>query len=120
MTHDTEMIAVHLHPAPIASTENREELTTGILNIKGEVYLTDPDSVVQHRFGVCAVVAAGQLGPAEVGLQQQVGLCMSAVKRMGVDLQGELLCQLAVQLVLVVSHWQLSVLLCILRQPHER
>lgn len=57
---------------------------------------------------------------AEVGLQQQVGLGVGAVEGVGVDLQGELLSQLAVQLVLVVSDGQLGVLLCILRDRDEK
>lgn len=51
---------------------------------------------------------------AKVGLQQQVGLGVGTVIGVGVDLQGELLSQLAVQLVLVVSDGQLGILLCIL------
>lgn len=78
-------------------------------------HLTDPDGVVQHRLGVGAVVAARQLGVAEVGLQQQVRLGVGAVVRVGVDLQWELLSQLAVQLVLVVPDGQLGVLLGVLR-----
>lgn len=78
-------------------------------------YLTDADGVVQHGFGVGGVVAAGQLGVAKVRLQQQVGLCVGAVVGVRVDLQGELLSQLAVQLVLVVSDWQLCVLLRVLK-----
>lgn len=78
-------------------------------------YLTDADGVVQHGFGVSCVVAAGQLGVAKVRLQQQVGLCVGAVVGVRVDLQGELLSQLAVQLVLVVSDWQLCVLLRVLK-----
>lgn len=79
-----------------------------------ESYLTDSQGVVQHRLGVGVVVAAWQLGVAEVGLQQQVGLGVGAVVGMWVDLQGELLSQLAVQLVLVVSDGQLRKLFCIL------
>lgn len=79
-------------------------------------YLTDADGVVQHSFGVGGVVAAWQLGVAEVGLQQQVGLGVCAIIGVGVDLQGELLSQLAVQLVLVVSDGQLGILLCILKE----
>lgn len=78
-------------------------------------YLTDADGVVQHGFGVGGVVAAGQLGAAKVRLQQQVGLCVGAVVGVRIDLQGELLSQLAVQLVLVVSDWQLCVLFCVLK-----
>lgn len=77
-------------------------------------YLTDSNGVVQHRLGVSGVVAAWELGVAEVGLQQQVRLRVGAVVGVGVDLQRELLSQLAVQLVLVVSDGQLSVLLRIL------
>ena len=77
-------------------------------------HLADADGVVQHRLGVGAVVAAGQGGVAEVGLQQQVGLGVGAVVRVGVDRQGELLSQLAVELVLVVAHGQLGVLLRVL------
>lgn len=51
---------------------------------------------------------------AEVGLQQQVGLGVCAVVGVGVDLEGELLSQLAVELVLVVPHGKLGVLLRIL------
>lgn len=51
---------------------------------------------------------------AEVGLQQQVGLGVGAVVGVGVDREGELLSQLAVELVLVVSHGKLSVLLGLL------
>lgn len=76
--------------------------------------LAYPNGIVQNRLSVCAVIAAGELGTAKVGLQQQVGLGVGAVKGMWVDLQGEPLSQLAVQLVLVVAHWQLSILLCIL------
>lgn len=57
---------------------------------------------------------------AEVGLQQQVGLGVGAVKGVGIDWQGELLSQLAVQLVLIVSDRQLSVLLCILRDKDKK
>lgn len=57
---------------------------------------------------------------AEVGLQQQVGLGVGAVKGVGVDWQGELLSQLAVQLVLIVSDRQLSVFLCILRDKDKK
>lgn len=78
-------------------------------------YLTYADGVVQHGFGVGGVVAAGQLGVAKVCLQQQVGLCVGAVVGVRIDLQGELLSQLAVQLVLVVSDWQLCVLLRVLK-----
>lgn len=78
-------------------------------------YLTDADGVVQHGFGVGGVVAAGQLGVAKVRLQQQVGLSVGAVVGVRVDLQGELLSQLAVQLVLVVSDRQLCVLLRVLK-----
>lgn len=78
-------------------------------------YLADADGVVQHGLGVGGVVAAGQLGVAKVRLQQQVGLGVGAVVGVRVDLQGELLSQLAVQLVLVVSHRQLRVLLSVLR-----
>lgn len=53
---------------------------------------------------------------AKVRLQQQVGLCVGAVVGVGVDLQGELLSQLAVQLVLVVSDRQLGVLLRVLKE----
>lgn len=52
---------------------------------------------------------------AEVGLQQQVGLGVGAVIGVGVNLEGELLSQLTVQLVLVVSHRKLSILLGILK-----
>lgn len=89
------------------------ELSTSPLNGRG--YLADADGVVQHGLGVGGVVAAGQLGVAEVRLQQQVGLGVGAVVGVRVDLQGELLSQLAVQLVLVVSHRQLCVLLGVLR-----
>lgn len=51
---------------------------------------------------------------AKVRLQQQVSLCVGAVVGVRVDLQGELLSQLAVELVLVVSDGQLSVLLRVL------
>lgn len=51
---------------------------------------------------------------AKVRLQQQVSLCVGAVVGVRVDLQGELLSQLAVQLVLVVTDGQLSVLLRVL------
>ena len=57
---------------------------------------------------------------AKVGLQQQVGLGVCTVIGMGVDLQGELLSQLAVQLVLVVSDGQLGILLCILRDRDQK
>lgn len=57
---------------------------------------------------------------AEVGLQQQVSLGVGAVVGVGVDLQGELLSQLAVQLVLVVSDGQLGILLCILRDKDQK
>lgn len=77
-------------------------------------YLTDSNGVVQHCLGVSGVVAAWELGVAEVGLQQQVRFRVGAVVGVGVDLQGELLSQLAVQLVLVVSDGQLGVLLRIL------
>lgn len=52
---------------------------------------------------------------AEVGLQQQVGLGVGTVIGVGVNLEGELLSQLTVQLVLVVSHRKLSILLGILK-----
>lgn len=52
---------------------------------------------------------------AKVRLQQQVGLGVGAVVGVRLHLQGELLSQLAVQLVLVVSHRQLGVLLSVLR-----
>lgn len=52
---------------------------------------------------------------AEVSLQQQVGLGVGAIIGVGVDLQWELLSQLAVELVFVVPDRQLSILLCILR-----
>lgn len=84
--------------------------------LTSESYLTDSDSVVQHCLGIGGVVAAWQLGVAEVCLQQQVGLGVGTVIGVGVDLQGKLLSQLAVQLVLVVSDGQLGVLLCILRE----
>ena len=80
------------------------------------VYLTDANGVVQHCLGVSGVVTAGQLGVAEVSLQQQVGLGVGTVKGVGVDLQRELLSQLAVQLVLVVSVRQLCILLRLLEE----
>ena len=49
------------------------------LQLLSELYLTDSDGVVQHCLGISGVVAAGQLAVAEVGLQQQVGLGVSAV-----------------------------------------
>lgn len=57
---------------------------------------------------------------AKVGLQQKVGLGVGTVIGVGVDLQGELLSQLAVQLVLVVSDGQLGILLCILRNGDQK
>lgn len=96
-----------------AKVKNTKEALWQLLS---EGYLTDADGVVQHSFGVSGVVAAGQLGVAEVGLQQQVGLGVCTVIGVGVDLQGELLSQLAVQLVLVVSDGQLGILLCILKE----
>lgn len=84
--------------------------------LTSESYLTDSDSVVQHCLGIGGVVAAWQLGVAEVCLQQQVGLGVGTVIGVGVDLQGKLLSQLAVQLVLIVSDGQLGVLLCILKE----
>lgn len=51
-----------------------------------------------------------------MGLQQQVGLGVGAVVAVGVDLQGETLSQLTVQLVLVVPDGQLPVLLSILEK----
>lgn len=51
--------------------------------------LTDADGIVQDGLCVCAVIAAGQLGSAEVSLQQQVGLGVGAVIRVWVDLQGQ-------------------------------
>lgn len=57
---------------------------------------------------------------AKVGLQQKVGLGVGTVIGVGVDLQGELLSQLAVQLVLVVSDGQLGILLCILRNRDQK
>ncbi len=57
---------------------------------------------------------------AEVGLQEQVSLGVGTVIGVGVDLQGELLSQLAVQLVLVVSDRQLGILLCILRDRDQK
>ena len=90
-----------------------------LINEPTESYLTYSDSVVQHCFGICAVVTTWQLAVAEVGLQQQVGLCVRAVIRVRVDLQGELLSQLAVQLVLIVSNRKLSVLLCILKDRDQ-
>lgn len=89
-------------------------MVVAILKVLTQTDLTDSDSVVQHSLGVSCVVAAGQLGVAEVGLQQQVGLGVGAVVGVGVDLEGELLSQLAVELVLVVPHGKLSVLLGIL------
>lgn len=53
---------------------------------------------------------------AEVGLQQQVGFGVGAVKGVCVDLQWELLSQLAVELVLVVPDRQFGILLCILTE----
>ena len=76
--------------------------------------LADADGVVEHSLGVCSVVAAGELGVAEVRLQQEVGFGVGAVERVRVDLQGEQLSQCAVQLVLIVSHRQLRVLLRVL------
>lgn len=73
-----------------------------LLKLDSASYLTDSDGIVQNCLGVSGVVAAGQLSLAEVCLQQQVGLGVGTVKRVGVDLQGELLSQLAVQLVLIV------------------
>lgn len=93
--------------------KNTKEALRQLLSVG---YLTDADGVVQHSFGVGSVVAARQLGVAEVGLQQQVGLGVCAIIGVGVDLQGELLSQLAVQLVLVVSDGQLGILLCILKE----
>lgn len=57
---------------------------------------------------------------AKVGLQQKVGLGVGTVIGVGVDLQGELLSQLAIQLVLVVSDGQLGILLCILRNRDQK
>lgn len=57
---------------------------------------------------------------AEVGLQEQVSLGVGTVIGVGVDLQGELLSQLAVQLVLVVSDRQLGILLCVLRDRDQK
>lgn len=88
--------------------------------LPSDSYLTDPDGIVQHCLGIRGVVTAWQLGVAEVGLQQQVGLGVGAVVGVGVDLQGELLSQLAVQLVLIVSDGQLGVLLCILRDRDQK
>lgn len=96
-----------------AKVKNTKEALCQLLS---DGYLTDADGVVQHSFGVSGVVAARQLGVAEVGLQQQVGLGVCAIIGVGVDLQGELLSQLAVQLVLVVSDGQLGILLCILKE----
>lgn len=83
-------------------------------------YLTDSNGVVQHCLGISGIVTAWELGVAEVGLQQQVGLRVGAVIGVGVDLERELLSQLAVQLVLVVSDGQLGVLLCILRVRDQK
>lgn len=76
-------------------------------------YLADAEDVVQHGPGVGGVVAAGEGGPAQVGLQQQLGLGVGA--GVGLHLQGELLSQLLVQLLLVVAHRQLGELLGVLR-----
>lgn len=70
-------------------------------------HLTDSDGVVQHCLGVSGVVSAWEWGVGEMGLQQQVSLGVGAVIGVRVDLQGEILSQLAVQLVLVVSDRQL-------------
>lgn len=83
-------------------------------------HLTDSNGIVQHCLGVGGVVTARQLDVAEMGLQQQVSLGVGTVVGVGVDLQGELLSQLAVQLVLVVSDRQLSILLCILRDKRSK
>lgn len=56
---------------------------------------------------------------AEVGLQQKVGLGVGTVIRVGVDLEGELLSQLAVELILVVPHRKLCVLLGLLGNKVE-
>lgn len=82
--------------------------------MKINTHLADADGVVQHGFGVGSIVAAGQLCPAEVGLHEQVCFGVCAVIRVRVDLQGESLGQLAVQLVLVVAYGELGVLLCFL------
>lgn len=99
---------------------NECNVITAVNQLPGESYLTDSDGVVQYCLGIGGVVAAWQLGVAEVGLQQQVGLGVGAVVRVGVDLQGELLSQLAVQLVLVVSDGQLGILLCILQDKDQK
>lgn len=78
-------------------------------------YLTDSDGVVQHCLCIRSVVTTWELGVAEVCLQQEMSLCVCTVERVGVDLQRELLGQLAVKLVLVVSDRYLGVLLCILK-----
>lgn len=57
---------------------------------------------------------------AKVGLQQQIGLGVGTVIRVGVDLEGELLSQLAVELVLVVPYRELRVLLGILGNNVEK
>lgn len=85
-----------------------------------ESYLTDSDRVVQYRLGIGGVVRARQRGVAEVGLQQQMGLGVGAVVGARVDLQGELLSQLAVQLVLIVSDGKLGILFCLLRDKDQK
>ncbi|TNN71055.1 hypothetical protein EYF80_018716 [Liparis tanakae] len=77
------------------------------------------DMHFHYRLGVGGVVGARQRGVAEVGLQQQMGLGVGAVVGVRVDLQGEQLSQLAVQLVLVVSDGKLGVLFCFLRDRDQ-
>ena len=50
-------------------------------------YLQDTDGLVQHGLGVGVVVGGGQGQLAEVGLQQEVGLGVGRVERVGVHLQ---------------------------------
>lgn len=99
---------------------SHKSFVDAVYQLPSESYLTDSNGVVQYCLGIGGVVTAGQLGVAEVGLEEQVSLGVGAVIRVGVDLQWELLSQLAVQLVFIVSDRQFGILLCILRDRDQK
>ena len=77
----------HPHTHTQTRTGTRRPLATDLYRHTHSLYLQDADGLVQHGLGVGVVVGGGQGQLAEVGLQQEVGLGVGRVERVGVHLQ---------------------------------